>query len=143
PPTEAVIFHLQRAGYTILLAHPERYRAVANSPNLIFALVEKGVYMQVTSASILGRFGAKPRETARLLLEHNLAHVLASDAHDARGRHPRLLEAYGQVSAWIGERAARRLVVDIPRSLLHDEAPEVADPCWIESAHKRKRFVWL
>ncbi|MDQ4075839.1 MAG: hypothetical protein M3220_06270 [Chloroflexota bacterium] len=144
PATESLVFDLQQAGYTILLAHPERYSDVAKNPNLVFDLVEKGVYTQVTRTSIMGAFGNRPREVARLLLEHGLAHVLASDAHTTRGRNPRLADAYSQVREWIGETAARRLVVDTPRALLRDEPIEASEPRRIEETRKKRTlFGWF
>jgi protein-tyrosine phosphatase len=143
PYLDRLVFELQVAGYTVLLAHPERYRAVVEDPNRIFSLVERGVVTQVNSTSLLGRAGRKTQEVARLLLEHDLVHVLASDAHDARGRPPLLREACDLAGSWIGEEAARRLVEETPRRLLDDEMPVVGEPRWIEPARHRKWFAWL
>src|SRR5581483_5601714 len=67
---------LREAGFTPVLAHPER--------NL--GLVESGVLIQVTAASVDGRIGKRPRECARRLLEGSLVHMIASDAHHAAVR---------------------------------------------------------
>ncbi len=140
PATDDLIFELQLAGYTVLLAHPERYSAVAENPNLIFDLVEKGVYIQVTSTAIMGRFGERPHEVARLLLGHGLAHVIASDAHTTRGRNPRLDEAVAQAAEWIGKSEARRLVVDTPRALMLNEPVNAPPPRRVETVRKRRFF---
>jgi protein-tyrosine phosphatase len=138
--TEALIFELQVEGYTVLLAHPERYHAVIDNPNLLLNLVERGVYIQVTTTSITGLFGAKVRETARLLVEHDLCHVLASDSHTAGRRHPRLDEAHAILCEWIGEEAANRLVWANPRALLNDEPPDVPAPRPVERTSQKKLF---
>jgi protein-tyrosine phosphatase len=137
PFIDKLVFDLQLAGYRILLAHPERYRSVLDDPNLIVGLVEKGVLTQVTSASILGRFGESAQETARALLEHNLAHVLSSDAHTTRGRNPKLSTAREQVADWFGEEFARKLVLDTPRALLNDEPITLPEPRSIVRARKK------
>lgn len=122
--TEDVLFDLQLAGYTILLAHPERYRAVHKEPARLFNLVERGVYCQVTTASLTGRFGAGPERWARRLLEHGQAHVLASDSHNTRGRHPALDEGVEIAASLVGAAAAARLVQETPAALLAGEPVE-------------------
>lgn len=141
PFTETVIFELQVAGYTVLLAHPERYRDVQKDPNLLVPLVERGVYMQVTTTSILGHFGDRVQETARLMVEHNLAHVLASDAHSTRTRTPTLDAARDVLIGWVGKEATHRLCVETPYALLLDEPPPLPAPERVEP--KRKRFGFL
>lgn len=128
PFIEQLVFDLQLAGYRVLLAHPERYRSVVADPNLLVPLVEKGVLTQVTSASILGRFGESALTTARLLLENDLAHVMSSDAHTVRGRNTKLDKARAQVADWFGEEVAHKLVLDTPRALLHDKPIELPAP---------------
>jgi protein-tyrosine phosphatase len=141
PFTDTLIFELQLAGYVVLLAHPERYRAVIEDPNLLLGLVEKGVLAQVTSTSILGRFGERPRETARLLLENNLAHVIASDAHTTRGRHPRLDKARDLAAEWVGAEAANLLVTGTPAALLAGSAPDLPEPRPVPTP--RKKFLGI
>ncbi len=143
PHADSLVFELQVAGYTVLLAHPERYTAVVENPNLIFDLVEKGVLAQVTSTAVIGRFGPKTQETARLLLDHGLAHVLASDAHTTRGRNPDMAEAHANLQEWYGEEAARRLVWDNPQALLQDKHLVLPSPRRVEPQRKKKLFGWL
>ena len=121
--TEHLIYDLQVAGYTVLLAHPERYTAVQKEPNLVLPLVERGVYLQVTSVAITGELGAASQRCARVLVEHGLCHVLASDAHHVRRRAPVLDTALAEMTRWIGEEAARQMVQDIPQALLEDRSP--------------------
>ena len=65
---EQVFFSLQTKGITPIIAHPERYLAVVNDPNLVLHWIELGCAVQMNSGSILGRFGQKILETARILL---------------------------------------------------------------------------
>ena len=77
-----------RFGYIPVIAHPERYAAVQNSPGLAHMWHEKGYVIQLNKGSIMGRLGPQACETAQYLLSSQVAHVVASDAHDMRGRAP-------------------------------------------------------
>jgi protein-tyrosine phosphatase len=88
-------------------------------------LVDDGAFVQLTAASVDGRFGGRAATCARTLLEAALAHVLASDGHP-----PHIRE--------IGLRAALRvldddalgswLTVDVPRALVSGESPPARPP---------------
>jgi protein-tyrosine phosphatase len=139
--TESLIFELQLAGYTLLLAHPERYRAVQEDLGRLAPLVERGVLMQVTTTSIMGRNGRKVQEIAHEMVMLNWAHVLASDAHSTGGRNPRLDEAAAEIARWTDEATARRLSFDTPLALINDQVPEVPEPLPFEP--KRKKIFGL
>lgn len=75
-------------GYIPVIAHPERYSAVQNSPGLPLQWYDRGYVIQLNKGSLLGRLGQASAETAQYLLTSQVAHVIASDAHDMRGRAP-------------------------------------------------------
>ena len=75
-------------GYIPVIAHPERYGAVQNAPGLAVRWYDKGYVIQLNKGSLLGRLGQAACETAQYLLANQTAHVVASDAHDIRGRAP-------------------------------------------------------
>lgn len=136
---EQVIFSLQTKGITPIIAHPERYLAVVNDPNLVLHWIELGCAVQMNSGSILGRFGQKILETSKILLEHNMVHVLATDGHGFSRRGMNLPKAYEAVEKLIGAERARPLVKDNPELIIQGE------PISLEGAQryqKRKRF-WI
>ncbi|MCB0078113.1 MAG: hypothetical protein KDD73_11935 [Anaerolineales bacterium] len=142
PATEQLIYELQLARYTVLLAHPERYKAVQDRPNLLLPLVERGVLMQVTSTAITGRLGTGPERCAKLLVMHGMCHVIASDGHNVRGRPPALADAVARVSEWVGASAAQQMVRDVPEALLKDDV--VRPPVELQRVerHKRRRRLF-
>jgi protein-tyrosine phosphatase len=75
-------------GWGVLLAHPERSPAFQRDPALLAELIEAGARTQVTAGALAGDFGGVPREAAFGMLDANLVHVIASDAHDAGARGP-------------------------------------------------------
>jgi protein-tyrosine phosphatase len=87
---EMMAADLQRRGFRVLLAHPERSPSFQRDLALLTGLVERGALAQITTGSLAGRFGEIPRRAALAMLERELVHVLASDAHDARRRGPDL-----------------------------------------------------
>lgn len=78
---DAVLFDLAARGFTVVFAHPERNAEVMERPELVAPLVERGVYVQVTAASVDGRFGTRIRRSAEALIARGFVHLLASDSH--------------------------------------------------------------
>lgn len=79
---------LLEAGYIPVIAHAERYFFVQEHPEEVFRWVERGCVIQGNKGSFLGAFGKRERDTAFSLLEHNLIHVVSSDAHGTKKRNP-------------------------------------------------------
>jgi protein-tyrosine phosphatase len=75
-------------GWSVLLAHPERSPAFQRDGGLLERLVDEGARAQVTAAALTGDYGSLPREAALSMLDANLVHVIASDAHDGGVRGP-------------------------------------------------------
>jgi protein-tyrosine phosphatase len=132
PFAEEQFFALMLDGYVPIVAHPERNLAVVRNSAIVEALVERGVLLQVNSGSLRGVFGPETRRVAEQLVEARLVHVVASDAHGASARRPRLREAFALVSRKWGEETATRLFIDNPRHILAGENVEVVEPISLE-----------
>lgn len=114
-----LVFDLQLRGFRIVLAHPERNVDVQRDPERLRPLVDGGVVVQLTAASLDGRLGGGPRTTAKRLLDARLAHLLASDAHAPDVRSVGLTAA----RAAAGDDAlARWLTEHVPAALLAGDA---------------------
>lgn len=81
PNWEASIRKLQSAGLSVVIAHPERYRAVQSKLDVAKRMKELGCYIQV-SANFMQEslFGAR-KKTVTALLKEDLVDYVASDAH--------------------------------------------------------------
>lgn len=112
------LFLLRAQGITPVLAHPERNAEVQAHPERLAQLVESGVLVQVTAASLDGRIGKRPQQCARRLLEAELVHMLASDAHHASVREVGLSSAAkavgGTLAEWLTYGVPAAIVGDTP-----------------------------
>jgi protein-tyrosine phosphatase len=85
---DAMVLDLQDQGHRIVLAHPERCPAFHRDPRMLETLVDAGVLTSITAGSLVGRFGSTVQRYALGLVEGELVHNVASDAHGAGERRP-------------------------------------------------------
>lgn len=142
PHTDDALFQLQLAGYTPILAHPERQATIQQTPERLLHLVERGVLSEVTAGSLLGEFGEKARESAEELMRRGLVHFIASDGHSpvANRRPPVMADARTALAELVGEETATLLAVTNPLAVLNGKA--VAPPEPVQPA-KARRFLWF
>ncbi|MFC0471068.1 tyrosine-protein phosphatase [Halalkalibacter kiskunsagensis] len=100
--TTRLFYDLQMKGYTPIIAHPERNKVLAEKPDILFDFVKNGVLTQVTAASVTGHLGKKVKRFTEQLIEANLTHFVASDAHNQKERPFRLREAYSVIEDVFG-----------------------------------------
>lgn len=115
---DSIVRDLLRRGHRVLLAHPERCPAFHRDPEMLSSLVREGVLTSLTAGSLTGQFGSEARRFALGLLESELAHNIASDAHDHLRRPPVMdaaLEAAGPPA--LGEWLTR----EVPAAILAGE----------------------
>ena len=79
---ENTIYDLQCRGCQVIIAHPERYRAIQKDVSIAKRLVDMGCKLQASADFIAGgRFG-REKKPAQCLFEQNLYSFIASDAHN-------------------------------------------------------------
>ncbi|WP_309089163.1 CpsB/CapC family capsule biosynthesis tyrosine phosphatase [Domibacillus sp.] len=91
---EQLLFDMQLKGITPIIVHPERNAAIAENPDRLYKLIQNGALSQVTAASVNGLFGKKAKALSLQLIEANLTHFIATDAHNTTTRRFGLAEAY-------------------------------------------------
>ncbi len=115
---EDLFFSILVGGYVPVLTHPERLSWIEQKYDVMTTLAEKGVWMQVTSGSLIGRFGRRPRYWAQRMLEEGLVQILATDTHDTIRRPPDLAKGWREAERLVGAEEALHLVVTRPLGIL-------------------------
>ena len=122
---ENLVFQLKLAGLEVIFAHPERIRFFQDDVRRYEAVVRMGAWGQITTGSIVGTFGQATKEFSEELLSKDLVHVLATDAHNVRGRPPLMTPALEAMEPRVGAERAQAMAEAIPGALLAGQAPDV------------------
>jgi len=126
-------YELMVAGMQPIITHPERNLTIQRHPERMKEWLREGCLVQVTAASLTGRFGPTAQSLAMQFLEKDWVNFLATDAHNLESRPPKLREAYDIVAKRFGTETAQRLCVDNPRAAFFgEEMPEQPEPKGIE-----------
>lgn len=120
---DELLYNISIAGYVPILTHPERLKWIEQNYPVMEQLVKAGVWMQITSGSLTGRFGKRPQYWSQRMLAEGLVSILATDAHSIRSRPPLLAEGYEIAKSELGVDEATHLVVTRPESILADVEP--------------------
>ena len=127
-----LLFDVRLAGITPVLAHPERNPDIQRDPELLRPLVDSGVLVQLTAASLDERGRGTVKATARRLLQDGLAHLLASDAHRPGTRAVGMSAALAAIG---DEPLGRWLCHDMPLAIVRGGSlPE-------RPAERRRRLI--
>jgi len=146
PPTiEDTLHHLQLAGITPIITHPERNGLIRAKPERLYGWIHQGCYVQVTASSLLGRFGPATQRLVEKWLAEGRIHFFATDAHNLTSRPMRMRAAYKAVAKGRGEEVARALFQENPLAAFEGRPlPYVPEP---EEAgggiRRRKRFFFF
>lgn len=132
--TEDVFYDLQVLGYQPIIAHPERYRVVREDPNLLYRWLEAGALAQLNGGSLLGIFGERVKNTAEILVEHNLVQLVASDLHSNKRRR----ECLEEVNARLEEMESQIKYWQNAEAVIRDQKVQLND---IQYYKKKKGFL--
>lgn len=111
-----------RAGYLPMIAHPERNKEVMRNVRRLEPLLKAGCLVQLTAASVVGKFGKPAHKTALQLLDNGWATVIATDAHNLAHRPPIMAEARIALDELYGAEAGEVLTEANPRTILEGRA---------------------
>ncbi len=138
PGMDQIFFDLLARKLVPIITHPERNPMLARNPEQIRKWVAAGCFVQVTAGSFCGRFGKLARQAAKSLLEQNLIHFIASDAHNTSSRPPRLSDARRVIAAEQGEVVAQALSESNPRAAI-----EGRDLAWHPPPREVRARKWF
>ena len=114
---ERRFFEMQLRGVRPVIAHPERYAALAKSTDALDPLLDAGAFTLLDLMSLVGRYGERSRRVAERMLDEGCFDAACTDSHrpedvDHVGR------ALARLDELVGRDEARRLLADHPRQIL-------------------------
>ncbi|MHC5218003.1 tyrosine-protein phosphatase [Enterococcus sp. LJL128] len=133
--TEPIFFELTQRGHRPIIVHPERNSTFIEDPNRLIPFIQMGALAQLTAPSYLGVFGREIEQTAKLMVEHNLVQMMASDAHNTKRRSFFMQRAFKAIEQEFGKRKVTAMEF-CARDVLNGD--EIARPVFKEI--KRKKF---
>ncbi|HEX3026112.1 MAG TPA: CpsB/CapC family capsule biosynthesis tyrosine phosphatase, partial [Clostridia bacterium] len=96
-----MIYQLRLREIIPVIAHIERYGHFIRHPNEINGLIEAGSVIQINASGLLSH-GRGMKNNLMRLIDHNMVHLIATDAHSLQNRPPLLRMAMSEVSARLG-----------------------------------------
>lgn len=133
------VFELEVQGYSVILAHAERYDFVHKDPNYLATLIKRDVLIQLNLNSLIGKYGKTVEKTAKILLEHGMVHLAATDAHRAEDyRHSQ--KARSVLKDLVGKEGLDTLLKDHPSLILRDQVLYPDPPIKVK---QRSLLSWI
>jgi protein-tyrosine phosphatase len=117
---EGLVHELTIGGWTPIFAHPEFIPGLGDDLDLMRNLADMGALFQVTAMSLTGAFGRNIRKQVETMLNVDLVHFVASDAHDTSSRPPGLDEAHEAITAGWGVEVADNLTSVHPLAVVEN-----------------------
>lgn len=108
-------------GITPIITHPERNPILCENLQRVAEWVDQACVVQITGSALTGFWGERARRAAQWLIEHQAAHVLATDAHDTEKRVPILSIARDAAAEICGAEIAEAMVEGNPRAIISNQ----------------------
>jgi protein-tyrosine phosphatase len=99
PQVEQLLSLLRRRGLVPVVAHPERYQALWERPEILERLCDQGAFALLDVAALAGKYGRAPQRCAESFLERGAYHAACSDAH-----RPEDVALVARGMRWLAER---------------------------------------
>lgn len=131
PRFTALVLDLLASEYVPVITHPERLTWLGDHYEDFRALVQQGVWIQLTAGSLTGRFGKSPQYWAQKMLDDGIVHILATDAHNLKRRAPLLAEGREEAAKWVGEKEAGYMVYERTKGIWEDVDPMELPPALV------------
>lgn len=119
---EDKLYEIKVRDFIPVVAHVERYFHKKIDLERVQSWIDMGCVIQINRTSLLGMHGSATQDNAIKLIENNMAHLVASDAHRCKGnRICKLSDAYEYLKKHYGEANAQILCYGNPNHMIHNE----------------------
>lgn len=120
------------SSYYPIIAHPEKNLAIQRNPEILFHWAQRFDYgrllVQISADSLTEDSRYWAMRTAKILLKHNLVHLIATDAHSSQARPPRLSQAVRVAARIVGRDKAMHMVDHVPKAVIEGaDVPELGE----------------
>jgi len=115
---ERIFSELIYNGITPIIAHPERNTSLRRDIEPLKDWVNFGCKAQLTGQSCTGDFGSSIQRISFDMINQNLVHLVASDAHRPKGRGPDLIGAASILSKTFNDQISQTLLYTNPLRLI-------------------------
>ncbi|MBW2648584.1 MAG: hypothetical protein JRC53_02010 [Deltaproteobacteria bacterium] len=115
-----LINRFRHMGITPIITHPERNMAIQHDTTLLRDLISAGALSQITAGSLTGNFGRPALKCCQEILEQEMVHFMASDAHSSGTRPPQLSKAFKKLSSMVGKNRAENIMFKTPKAILEE-----------------------
>lgn len=122
---------LSSLGVRAIISHPERHPVLATQPRILIDWLAHSAHLQVTSASLLGKFGPTAQRATWHFLSSGWVGFVATDSHDLDGRRPCMKAAFKQISTKLGRTLARLVCIENPSRVL--KAQDIVPICSVSA----------
>ena len=112
--------HLRSAGAELVLAHPERIKAIQDDPATVDRFAELGVKLQLNSWCLMEPVGTPIGSTAQRLLEEGRYFLIGTYLHNATTLQKRL-DGVTRAEEIVGQQAVEQLTITNPQKLVPAE----------------------
>ena len=117
-PIREAVRRLGNAGYTVVVAHAERYDGLHDIDHIRDLREELGAYIQINAGTILSPGGFLRKRWVRRLMESEGCDLVGTDAHNTESRPCRMKACYQYIAETWGKQTADRLCIETPASLM-------------------------
>ncbi|MBA3482846.1 MAG: hypothetical protein H0T51_13635 [Pirellulales bacterium] len=122
------IVELAERGIQTIMTHPERHRYLAGSTQRLEAWIAAGAALQITAGSLIGEFGRLAEQEAWRIVEAGMVGLVASDAHQAVSRPPRMTAAVEILTERLGREFAGAVCIHNPLKVFMGETVKAVRP---------------
>ncbi len=125
---ETFLWDMIAHGITPIIGHPERNSFVQSHPEKLSNWIEMGTMIQITASSLLGYFGRRTMEFTKMMLDHQLVHIMATDSHGMRTRSPQLSKAARMLEEIVGKVEAHKMTLETPKRIVSGKRVNLDSP---------------
>ncbi|MBQ3475388.1 MAG: hypothetical protein IJH20_04395 [Bacilli bacterium] len=113
-----IFYNLIDIGFTVILAHPERYRSVQGDFNKIYELKDQGILFQCNIGSLVGEYGNEAKKVIKRLLKEHLVSFIGTDIHKKKNDYSYINKSINKMKKYISDDELQDILVNNARKII-------------------------